>query len=164
MSQNNRSFSLITIFRMRFWVQMRPLIQIVIDLTARRRTNARALLRKTIGTGVRQARQKTHRTNTSTNKQQWLEGSEDLRAVVKKVTRRHFTVVEAHAARVAFAMGTSIKLAPIMRWDGAFIGDGTPSLAAMVLRELMERDMDPVEDLAGERFTDVPYASVYEAA
>jgi len=82
---------------------------------------------------------------------------------VKTVTRRHFTVVEAHAALVAFAMGTSIKLAPIMRWDGFFIGDGTPSLAAMVMRELMERDMDPVDDPRGERFTDVPYASVFEA-
>ena len=82
---------------------------------------------------------------------------------MKTVTRRHFTVVEAHAALVAFAMGTSIKLAPIMRWDGFFIGDGTPSLAAMVMRELMERDMDPVDDPRGERFTDVPYASVFEA-
>ena len=89
--------------------------------------------------------------------QQWLDWSADLRAVVSTISRRPFTVVEAHAAKYAFAMGTTLKLAPIVRWDGAVIGDGSPGLPVMVLKELMERDMDPATDQAGERFTTVPY-------
>lgn len=54
-------------------------------------------------------------------------------------------------------MGTTLKVAPIVRWDGSFIGDGSPGLPAMVMKELMEADMDPVNDQGGERFTTVPY-------
>ena len=88
---------------------------------------------------------------------QWLDWSADLRGAVSSVTRRHFTAVEARAAKYAFAMGTSLKLAPIVRWDGAYIGDGSPGLPVLVLKELMEADMDPVTEGAAARFTTVPF-------
>ncbi len=54
-------------------------------------------------------------------------------------------------------MGTSLKLAPVVRWDEAVIGDGSPGLPVLILQELMQADMDPLNDTAGEVFTQVPF-------
>lgn len=91
---------------------------------------------------------------------QWLEGSADLRATVTSFSRRSFTKAEAHHAAHAFVMGTSLKLAPVVRWDEAVIGDGSPGLPVLILQELMAADMDPLNDVDGSRFTEVPFLAV----
>jgi 4-amino-4-deoxychorismate lyase len=50
-------------------------------------------------------------------------------------------------------IGSSIKVAPIVEWDGKPIGDGKPGPAARTLLELLEKDMR-----TGERLLAVPYA------
>src|SRR5436190_9868481 len=62
-------------------------------------------------------------------------------------------VAEGRAAREMLLLGSSIKVAPIVEWDGRPIGDGKPGPAARVLLELLENDMR-----SGERLLAVPYA------
>ncbi len=62
-------------------------------------------------------------------------------------------VVEARAAREMLLIGSSIKVAAIVEWDGRPIGDGRPGPMARALRELLERDMREAKD----RLIDVPY-------
>jgi len=50
-------------------------------------------------------------------------------------------------------MSSSIKVAPIVEWDGTPIGDGRPGPAARALLDLLEQDMR-----TGERLLAVPYA------
>jgi branched-subunit amino acid aminotransferase/4-amino-4-deoxychorismate lyase len=38
-------------------------------------------------------------------------------------------------------IGSSIKVAPIVEWDGAPIGTGTPGPVAKALLDLLEQDM-----------------------
>jgi 4-amino-4-deoxychorismate lyase len=49
-------------------------------------------------------------------------------------------------------IGSSIKVAPIVEWDGQPIGSGKPGPAARALLELIEEDMR-----TGDRLIDVPY-------
>ena len=49
-------------------------------------------------------------------------------------------------------LGSSIKVAPIVEWDGQPIGSGTPGPVARALLDLLERDMR-----MGDRLIDVPY-------
>jgi 4-amino-4-deoxychorismate lyase len=62
------------------------------------------------------------------------------------------TAAEAKAAREMVLMGSSVKVAPIVQWDGQPIGDGTPGPVAKALLELLEQDMR-----TGDRLIDVAY-------
>jgi 4-amino-4-deoxychorismate lyase len=59
---------------------------------------------------------------------------------------------DARAAREMVLFGSSVKVAPIVEWDGRPIGDGKPGPAVRALLELLERDMRE-----GDRLIDVPY-------
>jgi len=60
---------------------------------------------------------------------------------------------QGRAAREMLLIGSSIKVAPIVEWDGKPIGSGGPGPAARALLELLEKDMR-----SGDRLLDVPYA------
>jgi 4-amino-4-deoxychorismate lyase len=62
-------------------------------------------------------------------------------------------VAEARAAREMLLVGSSIKVAPIVEWDGKPIGTGKPGPMARALRDLLERDMREAKD----RLVDIPY-------
>jgi 4-amino-4-deoxychorismate lyase len=49
-------------------------------------------------------------------------------------------------------LGSSVKVAPIVAWDGQPIGDGKPGPGAAALLALIEDDMR-----SGDRLIDVPY-------
>ncbi|MEY4634671.1 MAG: hypothetical protein RJA55_469 [Acidobacteriota bacterium] len=59
----------------------------------------------------------------------------------------------ARAAREMMLIGSSIKVASIVEWDGARIGDGRPGPVARALRALLESDMRS----GGDRLIEVPY-------
>jgi 4-amino-4-deoxychorismate lyase len=61
-------------------------------------------------------------------------------------------VAEARRAREMLLIGSSVRVAPVVEWDGQPIGDGRPGPAARALLELLDRDMR-----AGDRLIDVPY-------
>jgi len=50
-------------------------------------------------------------------------------------------------------IGSSIKVAPIVEWDGKPIGDGTPGPVARALFDVLAQDMRSARD----RLLDVPY-------
>jgi len=60
---------------------------------------------------------------------------------------------DARAAREMMLIGSSIKVASIVEWDGAKIGDGRPGPIARALLALLEEDMRTGRD----RLIDVPY-------
>ncbi|PYO10273.1 MAG: hypothetical protein DMD75_13820, partial [Candidatus Rokuibacteriota bacterium] len=62
-------------------------------------------------------------------------------------------VAEARAAREMLLIGSSVKVAPIVEWDGKPIGDGKPGAVARALRELLQEDMRSGRD----RLIEVPY-------
>ena len=64
-------------------------------------------------------------------------------------------VARARAAREMMLIGSSIKVAPIVEWDGAKIGDGRPGPVARALLGLLNEDMQ----LGHERLIPVPYQS-----
>jgi len=61
-------------------------------------------------------------------------------------------VADARASREMILLGSSIKVAPIVEWDGRPIGSGTPGAVARALLDLLEKDMR-----TGDRLIDVPY-------
>ena len=61
-------------------------------------------------------------------------------------------VADARAAREMLLLGSSVKVAPIVEWDGKPIGNGKPGPTAKALLDLMEEDMR-----SGDRLIDVPY-------
>lgn len=62
------------------------------------------------------------------------------------------SVPEAHASKEMLLIGSSIKVAPVVRWDTHTIGDGQPGPVAKALLQLLEEDMR-----TGERLIEVPY-------
>jgi 4-amino-4-deoxychorismate lyase len=74
------------------------------------------------------------------------------RGVLTGVEVCDIPVAAARGAREMVLLGSSVKVAPIVEWDGQPIGDGKPGPAATALLELLERDMRE-----GERLLDVPY-------
>ena len=62
-------------------------------------------------------------------------------------------VAEARAAREMLLVGSSVKVSPIVEWDGKPIADGRPGPMARALRDLLERDMREAKD----RLIDIPY-------
>jgi 4-amino-4-deoxychorismate lyase len=61
-------------------------------------------------------------------------------------------VADARAAREMLLLGSSVKIAPIVAWDGNPIGDGKPGPVAKALLALLEEDMR-----SGDRLIPVPY-------
>ena len=61
-------------------------------------------------------------------------------------------VAEGRASREMLLLGSSVKVAPIVQWDGQSIGDGRPGPVAKALLRLLEQDMR-----TGDRLIDVPY-------
>ena len=76
------------------------------------------------------------------------------RKVIKGVEVRDIPVAEARAAREMLLIGSSVKVAPIVEWDGKLIGDGKPGPISRALRDLLSEDMRSGRD----RLLDVPYA------
>ena len=74
------------------------------------------------------------------------------RGVLTGVEVCDIPVAEGRAAREMLIIGSSIKVAPIVEWDGALIGDGKPGPAARSLLDLLEQDMR-----TGERLFAIPY-------
>jgi 4-amino-4-deoxychorismate lyase len=61
-------------------------------------------------------------------------------------------VADARGAREMFLIGSSVKVAPVVEWDGQPIGDGRPGPAARALLALLDEDMR-----TGDRLIDIPY-------
>src|SRR5437867_4813439 len=72
---------------------------------------------------------------------------------LRGVEVRDIPVAEARAAREMLLVGSSVKVAPIVEWDGKPIADGRPGPMARALRDLLERDMREAKD----RLIDIPY-------
>ena len=61
-------------------------------------------------------------------------------------------VADARASREMLLLGSSIRVAPIVEWDGQPIGNGRPGPVSRALLDLLENDMR-----TGDRLIDVPY-------
>lgn len=60
-------------------------------------------------------------------------------------------VAEARAAREMLLIGSSVKVAPIVEWDGRPVGNGKPGEVSRALLRLLEEDMR-----SGDRSIDLP--------
>jgi 4-amino-4-deoxychorismate lyase len=76
------------------------------------------------------------------------------RGVLRGIEVCDIPVDEARAAREMLLLGSSVKVAPVVEWDGQPIGDGKPGPAASALLKLLEEDMR-----TGDRLIDVPYST-----
>ena len=74
-------------------------------------------------------------------------------SVLRGVEVRDIPVAEARAAREMLLIGSSVKVAPIVEWDGKPIGDGKPGAIARALRQLLQDDMRSGRG----RLIEVPY-------
>lgn len=74
------------------------------------------------------------------------------RGLIKGVEVCDIPVAQARAAREMVLIGSSVKVAPIVAWDDAPIGDGRPGPITAALRALLEQDMR-----SGDRLIEVPY-------
>ena len=74
------------------------------------------------------------------------------RGVLAGVEVCDIPAAEARRALEMVLLGSSVKVAPIVEWDGQPIGTGKPGPAAAALLELIEEDMR-----SGDRLVDVPY-------
>ena len=61
-------------------------------------------------------------------------------------------VEDARGAREMLLLGSSVKVAPVVEWDGRPIGDGRPGPVSRALLQLLEDDMR-----SSDRLIDVPY-------
>jgi 4-amino-4-deoxychorismate lyase len=62
------------------------------------------------------------------------------------------TVDAGRSAREMMVIGSSVKVAPVVEWDGRAIGDGRPGPVARALLQLLDQDMR-----SSDRLIDVPY-------
>ena len=74
------------------------------------------------------------------------------RGLITGVEVRDITVAEARASREMMLLGSSVKVAPIIRWDDQVIGDGRPGPVAAALLRLLDEDMR-----SSDRLIPVPY-------
>jgi 4-amino-4-deoxychorismate lyase len=74
------------------------------------------------------------------------------RGVIAGVEVADIPAADARQAREMVLLGSSVKVAPIVEWDGRPIGDGSPGPGAAALLALLEEDMR-----SGDRLIDVPY-------
>ena len=76
------------------------------------------------------------------------------KGLLKDVTIAHVTLDEALSAKEMLLIGSSVKVAGIVRWDEHIIGDGKPGPVSRALLEALEEDMR-----SGDRLIEVPYSS-----
>jgi 4-amino-4-deoxychorismate lyase len=83
-----------------------------------------------------------------------LELAESLReqGVIKGIEVRDVPVAEARLSREMLLLGSSVKVAPVVQWDGQVIGDGKPGPVFKALLRLLEDDMRK-----GDRLIAVPH-------
>ena len=74
------------------------------------------------------------------------------KAGVTGVEVRDISVAEARTCREMLLLGSSIKVAPVIQWDEAAIGDGRPGPASKALLQLLEEDMR-----SSDRLIAIPY-------
>ena len=74
---------------------------------------------------------------------------------VARIERRHVSVQEAKSAAEVFMVGTSLPVMPVVAWDEVAIGDGSPGIASLQLRALVQGDMQPKQ--GSDQHTEVPY-------
>lgn len=74
------------------------------------------------------------------------------RGVLTGIEVTDIPTADARNAREMVLLGSSVKVAPIVEWDGRPIGDGKPGPAAAALLALIEDDMR-----SSDRLIDVPY-------
>ena len=74
------------------------------------------------------------------------------RSVLTGVEVADIPADDARNAREMLLLGSSVKVAPIVAWDGKPIGDGKPGPAAAALLALIDEDMR-----SGDRLIEVPY-------
>jgi 4-amino-4-deoxychorismate lyase len=75
------------------------------------------------------------------------------RGLIKGIEVCDIPVAEAFASREMLLIGSSVKVAPIVEWDGKPIGDGKPGPVTRALRDLLTEDMRSGRD----RLIEVPY-------
>jgi 4-amino-4-deoxychorismate lyase len=75
------------------------------------------------------------------------------RGAIKGIEVCDIPVAEARASREMLLIGSSVKVAPIVEWDGKPIGDGKPGPIVRALRDLLTEDMRSGRD----RLIEVPY-------
>ncbi len=73
--------------------------------------------------------------------------------LIEDVVVDDIPVGEAKAASEMMLVGSSIYVAPVVRWDDQVIGDGKPGPVTRAMRELLEEDMRSGEGM----LIDVPY-------
>src|SRR5215510_7444792 len=88
--------------------------------------------------------------------QRMLELAERLvvRGDLKEIRLGDVSVSEGRQAAEMMLIGSSIKVAPVVQWDGQLIGDGKPGLITKKLLELWEEDTRSATD----QLFPVPYA------
>ena len=74
------------------------------------------------------------------------------RGVITGVEVCDIPVADARRAREMLLLGSSVKVAPIVDWDGKPVGEGRPGPVSRALLQLLEEDMR-----SGDRLIDVPY-------
>jgi 4-amino-4-deoxychorismate lyase len=72
--------------------------------------------------------------------------------MIRGVEVSDIPVADARAAREMLLLGSSVKVAPIVAWDGRPIGDGRPGPVSKALLALLEEDMR-----SGDRLIPVAY-------
>jgi 4-amino-4-deoxychorismate lyase len=75
------------------------------------------------------------------------------RGLIKGIEVCDIPMADAFASREMLLIGSSVKVAPIVEWDGKPIGDGKPGPIARALFELLTEDMRSGRD----RLIEVPY-------
>ncbi len=76
------------------------------------------------------------------------------KGVISGVEVGDIPVADARAAREMLLIGSSVRVAPIVQWDGQPIGDGRPGPIAKALLAVLDEDMR-----TGDRLIPVPYES-----
>ena len=72
---------------------------------------------------------------------------------LKEIRLADVSVTEGHQAAEMMLIGSSIKVAPVVQWDGQPIGDGKPGPITKKLLQLWEEDVRSATD----QLVPVPY-------
>ena len=75
---------------------------------------------------------------------------------LKDIVVSDVSVEEGRAAAEMLLIGSSIKVAPVVKWDDQLIGDGKPGPIARKLLDLWNEDVQGVSD----QLVRVPYDEV----
>ncbi|KAK9828556.1 hypothetical protein WJX72_000741 [[Myrmecia] bisecta] len=71
------------------------------------------------------------------------------------IAQRPIALAEAQAAAEVFLTSSSLQVMPVVAWDGQAVGEGKAGIATLMLRSLLDQDMNP-ESGAGMH-VEVPY-------